>query len=265
MFVFLVGQWETPCPMGLKDGFILHRELPSSLWVLRMTERHLICYLVPTKEVLHHLVLLCFQVRSLLCCGMKGHTRQQCLALRNGNFCSFSWLSEHLASPPARWSDTLTCLLLPPPLTWLADTPYLLAPFFHYLCSFFFAVPWLAHLHLLQQLKLDNSLQQSPLWHCYLGKRRPKGSADDWWIPISDLCKQEVKGISPCPRAELQSVSGLDVESASCKLSLTLPGVWIPSFSCAEFKFQLSVEWSLWKDSGIKCLFHKAARQQTVN
>lgn len=137
MFVFLVGQLETPCPMGLKDGFILHRELPSSLWVLRMTERHLICYLVPTKEVLHHLVLLCFQVRSLLCCGMKGHTRQQCLALRNGNFCSFSWLSEHLASPPARWSDTLTCLLLPPPLTWLADTPYLLAPFFHYLCFFF--------------------------------------------------------------------------------------------------------------------------------
>lgn len=73
--VFLLGQLETPCPMGLKDGFILHRKLPNSLWVLRMTERHRICYLVPTREVLHHLLLWCFQVRSLLCCGMKGHTR----------------------------------------------------------------------------------------------------------------------------------------------------------------------------------------------
>lgn len=44
----------------------------------------------------------------------------------------------------ARWSDTLTCLLLSPPLTWLADTHYLPALCFHYLCSLFLQCPgWL--------------------------------------------------------------------------------------------------------------------------
>lgn len=64
------------------------------------------------------------------------------VALRSSNFFSFSWLSEHLASPLARWSETLTCLLLSPPPTWLADAPYVLVLFSISSVLFFSFLQW---------------------------------------------------------------------------------------------------------------------------
>lgn len=126
--VFLVGQLETPCPTGMKYGFILHRELPSLLWVLGMTERHLIYYLVHTKEVLHQLLLWYFQVGSLL---WNERTHQVAVPSTQEWQPLFFFLAEwapSLTSCQVKWHTSLSSAL---------SSPYLAGSYSLSSCSFF--------------------------------------------------------------------------------------------------------------------------------
>ena len=129
MPVFLLGQVETPRPMRLANT----EGDWKAFYLLFGTHQGSCTVTAP----------IVFPVKiSALMQKEKDASGSSALSLRIGDFSCFSWLSEYLTLPSASWSETRTCLLLPPWRTWLAVTPYLLAPFFRYLLSFF-AVPLL--------------------------------------------------------------------------------------------------------------------------
>lgn len=164
MPVFLLGRLETPYPMRLantKDDW-------KALYLLFGTHQGSFTVTAPVV----------FPIKiSALTQKEKDASGSSALSLWSGDFSCFSWLSKNLTLLPSRWSETVICLLLPPSRTCLSVTPYLLAPFFHYLLQVFCkASAWLIA-NLLQQLELGNLAQQILLWRYYPGRTRLKGSA----------------------------------------------------------------------------------------
>lgn len=133
MPVFLLGRLETPYPMRLantKDDW-------KALYLLFGTHQGSFTVTAP----------VIFPIKiSALTQNEKDASGSSALSLWSGDFSCFSWLSKNLTLLPSRWSETLICLLLPPSRTCLSVTPYLLAPFFHYLLRVFLQSPCLANL-----------------------------------------------------------------------------------------------------------------------